>query len=54
MRSLGIDLAAEPPDTAACEISWLADRAHGRLYLGRLDDDQLLTLIDRTYAVALR
>jgi predicted RNase H-like nuclease len=46
MRSLGIDLAAEPPDTAACEITWLADGAHGRLYSGRLDDDQLLRLIE--------
>ena len=46
MRSLGIDLAAEPPDTAACEITWLADTAHGRLYTDRLDDDRLLALIE--------
>ncbi len=45
MRSLGIDLAAEPPDTAACEIIWLADGARGRLYTDRLDDDRLLALI---------
>jgi hypothetical protein len=46
MRSLGIDLAAEPPDTAACEITWLADSAHGRLFPGRLDDEPLLALIE--------
>src|SRR6266508_2235841 len=46
MRSLGIDLAAEPPDTAACEITWLADIAHGRVYTDRLDDDRLLGLIE--------
>jgi predicted nuclease with RNAse H fold len=45
MRSLGIDLAAEPPDTAACEITWLADTAHARLHTDRLDDDHLLALI---------
>jgi predicted RNase H-like nuclease len=46
MRSLGIDLAAEPPDTAACEIAWLADSAHARVSTHRLDDDQLLALIE--------
>ncbi len=46
MRSLGIDLAAEPPDTAACEITWLTDGARGCLYTDRLDDDQLLALIE--------
>jgi len=46
MRSLGIDLAAEPPDTAACEIIWLADGARGRVYTDRLDDDRLLALME--------
>src|SRR5262245_19580776 len=45
MRTIGIDLAAEPPDTAACEITWLTDTAHGRLSTNRLDDDALLALI---------
>jgi predicted RNase H-like nuclease len=45
MRSLGIDLAAEPPDTVACEITWLAGTAHGRLYTDHLDDEHLLALI---------
>lgn len=45
MRTLGIDLAAEPPHTAACEVIWLADSARGRLYTDRLDDKRLLGLI---------
>ena len=53
MRSLGIDLAAEPPDTAACEITWLADSARGRLYTDRLDDDQLLALIESADKVGI-
>jgi predicted nuclease with RNAse H fold len=53
MRSLGIDLAAEPPDTAACEITWLADTAHGRLHTDRLDDDRLLGLIESADKVGI-
>jgi len=53
MRSLGIDLAAEPPDTAACEITWLADSARGRLYTDRLDDDRLLALIESADKVGI-
>ena len=53
MRSLGIDLAAEPPDTAACEITWLADGARGRLYTDRLDDDRLLALIESADKVGI-
>jgi len=45
MRSVGIDLAAEPAGTAACEIVWRAGGARGRLHTARLDDDALLTLI---------
>jgi hypothetical protein len=45
MRSLGIDLATEPDGTAACEITWLAGSAHGRLFTDRLDDARLLALI---------
>ena len=46
MRSLGIDLAAEPPNTAACEITWTAQGAHARLSADHLDDGRLLTLIE--------
>lgn len=53
MRSLGIDLAAEPPNTAACEITWTANKAHGRLYSDRLDDRQLLTLIETADKVGI-
>ena len=53
MRSLGIDLAAEPPDTAACEIIWLADGARGRVYTDRLDDDRLLALIESADKVGI-
>jgi predicted nuclease with RNAse H fold len=53
MRSLGIDLAAEFPDTAACEITWLADSARGHLYTDRLDDDQLLALIESADKVGI-
>jgi predicted nuclease with RNAse H fold len=53
MRSLGIDLAAEPPNTAACEITWLADSAQGRLYTDRLDDDRLLALIESADKVGI-
>jgi hypothetical protein len=53
MHSLGIDLAVAPPDTAACEITWLANRAHGRLYTDRLDDHQLLRLIDTADKVGI-
>jgi len=45
MRTLGIDLAAEPISTAACEITWHADVAYGRLHGAHLDDDHLLALI---------
>jgi predicted RNase H-like nuclease len=53
MRSLGIDLAAEPPNTAACEITWTANKAHGRLYTDRLDDHQLVTLIETADKVGI-
>jgi predicted RNase H-like nuclease len=53
MRSLGIDLAAEPPNTAACEITWTAQRAHARLYADRLDDGRLLTLIETADKVGI-
>jgi predicted nuclease with RNAse H fold len=53
MRSLGIDLAAEPPNTAACEITWTAHRAHGRIYADRLDDGRLLTLIETADKVGI-
>src|SRR5919108_1269689 len=45
MRTVGIDLAAEPVGTAACEIIWLDGTAYGRLHGGDLDDDALLALI---------
>jgi predicted RNase H-like nuclease len=53
MRSLGIDLAAEPPNTAACEITWTAQRAHARLYADHLDDGRLLTLIETADKVGI-
>ena len=53
MRSFGIDLAAEPPNTAACEITWTAHGAHGRLYADRLDDGRLLTLIETADKVGI-
>jgi Protein of unknown function (DUF429) len=45
MRTLGIDLAAEPAGTAAFEISWGDGTASGVLHPGGLDDRRLLTLI---------
>jgi Protein of unknown function (DUF429) len=45
MRSLGIDLAAEPAGTAAFEIGWGDGTAHGVLHAGGLDDRRLLALI---------
>jgi hypothetical protein len=45
MRSLGIDLAAEPAGTAAFEIVWGEETARGVLHGGGLDDRRLLGLI---------
>jgi Protein of unknown function (DUF429) len=45
MRSLGIDLAAEPAGTAAFEIAWGDGAATGVLHGGGLDDRRLLELI---------
>jgi predicted nuclease with RNAse H fold len=45
MRTLGIDLAAEPPGTAACEITWTSGSAQGRVHTAYLDDAELLRLI---------
>jgi hypothetical protein len=45
MRSLGIDLAAEPAGTAAFEITWGDGAAKGVLHAGGLDDRRLLGLI---------
>jgi hypothetical protein len=53
MRSLGIDLAAEPPNTAACEITWTAQGAHGRLHADRLDDGRLLMLMETADKVGI-
>jgi len=43
--TLGIDLASQPSDTAACLIEWSAGRALAERYEGRLDDEQLVELI---------
>src|SRR5438477_9672187 len=43
MKTLGIDLAAEPKRTAACEIDWRAGSV--RVDVG-CDDSQLLAKID--------
>ena len=45
MRSLAIDLAAEPAGTAAFEIGWSEGTARGVLHGGELDDRRLLELI---------
>jgi Protein of unknown function (DUF429) len=45
MRSLGIDLAAEPAGTAAFEIDWGEGTARGALHGAGLDDGRLLGLI---------
>lgn len=45
MRTLGIDLAAAPERTAACELTWTAGRASGTLHPPPLDDDRLLELM---------
>ena len=45
MRTLGIDLAAAPERTAACELTWTAGRASGILHPPPLDDDRLLELM---------
>jgi predicted nuclease with RNAse H fold len=45
MRTLGIDLAAEPAGTAAFEITWGEGTARGVLHGAGLDDGRLLELI---------
>jgi predicted nuclease with RNAse H fold len=45
VRTLGIDLAAQPERTAVCAVTWEDDTALVEVVPGRHDDDELLTLL---------
>jgi len=57
MRTLGIDLAAQPEDTAACVIDWPDDTGDGSVHIARpragYDDRELLELMSDAHAVAI-
>jgi predicted nuclease with RNAse H fold len=53
LQTLGVDLASQPKNTAACLIDWQPGRAHvEHLELG-VDDDQLVKLGERVEKVGL-
>jgi predicted nuclease with RNAse H fold len=53
LRTLGVDLASQPKNTAACLIDWQPRRAHvEQLELG-IDDDQLVALSESVEKVGL-
>jgi hypothetical protein len=45
MRTVGIDLAAQPEDTAACTIDWTGQHGVIVAHPQRLDDDALVALV---------
>jgi hypothetical protein len=53
MRTLGIDLAAQPANTAACRIDWGAGRGAVSELRSGLDDGELLELIGDADKVAI-
>jgi predicted nuclease with RNAse H fold len=48
VRTTGIDLAAQPARTAACDIEWRDDRATATVLANPQDDDSLLEVIARS------
>lgn len=53
MRTLGIDLAAQPANTAACRIDWGVRRGVVSELRSGLDDGELLELIGEADKVAI-
>ncbi|MGH9245382.1 MAG: DUF429 domain-containing protein [Acidimicrobiales bacterium] len=53
MRTLGIDLAAQPRSTGACVVDWLAGRAEATIVDGILDDDRLVARADEADVVGI-
>jgi hypothetical protein len=53
VRTLGIDLAAQPASTGACEVEWRDGRARARVVDGLLDDDCLVALAGQADVVGI-
>jgi predicted nuclease with RNAse H fold len=53
MLTLGIDLAAQPQDTAGCEVRWHQTHAEIVNWHNRLNDEQILTLIGKADKVGI-
>lgn len=53
MLTLGIDLAAQPQDTAACEVRWHQTHAEIVAWHNPLNDEQILALIGNADTVGI-
>lgn len=53
MLTLGIDLAAQPKDTAACEVQWRGTHAEIIGWHNPLNDKQILALIEKADKVGI-
>lgn len=53
MITIGIDLAAQPQDTAACEVQWHQTHAEIVGWHNPLDDQQILALIEKADKVGI-
>lgn len=53
MRTLGIDLAAQPKHTGACLVEWRDGAAEAEVVSGVLDDDRLVALAEDADLVAV-
>lgn len=47
MLTIGIDLAAQPQDTAACEVRWHQTHAEIVDWHNHLSDEKILSLIEK-------
>lgn len=53
MLTVGIDLAAQPEDTAACEVHWHQERAEIVAWHNPLNDEKILTLIRKADKIGI-
>jgi predicted nuclease with RNAse H fold len=53
MRTLGIDFAAQPQNTAACTIVWRTREAVVETVAGNVDDQRFLSLVDKAQKIGI-
>jgi predicted nuclease with RNAse H fold len=51
--TLGVDLASQSPNTAACQLEWVGGRAHVRALRANVEDGELLTLARASEVVGI-